>query len=231
MWCQNTIQKYVLEDGGEAATDSPSPPAITVSPAAAADWPPTASCCSTGVGACVPVAAARAAPLGRAYTLCTCDYVTTYGHNRCQAPAKIHTQTRSVKSTLLHTSHASCRSSTRCASLRVATTTTGSSKQHRHVRSVLRHDTFETVRTTVSDKVRPRAPGVQSRVEACAGAGALDGETRPAPLLRGRRLPVGILVMHIAVAAGDCVSEIVSAWIMPGPWRKPLRRVSKVPDA
>ena len=29
----------------------------------------------------------------------------------------------------------------------------------------------------------------QSSAEACAGAASLDGETRPAPLLRGRRLP------------------------------------------
>ena len=53
----DVVSKYdtkicvTAEDGGEAATDSPSP-------AAAADWPPRAPCCSTGVGACVPVAAA-----------------------------------------------------------------------------------------------------------------------------------------------------------------------------
>jgi hypothetical protein len=71
-----------------------------------------------------------------------------YGHNLCQAPAKILSASTPRTNQRLHTSHASCRSSCRRVWLRDAATATGNAQQHRDVRSDLRHNTFETVRTT-----------------------------------------------------------------------------------
>ncbi len=47
----------------------------------------------------------------------------------------------------LHTSHASCEGGCRRVWLRDTATATGNAQQHRDVRSDLRHNTFETVRT------------------------------------------------------------------------------------